>query len=79
MAQLKAREDLSVLLGALLLLPYVSKDNHFVGLLYYAVPIPALASQGGSKQDLCTERMKKGVLLLAVVLIQHSVGCALQL
>lgn len=59
MAQLKAREDLSVLLGALLLLPYVSKDNHFVGLLYYAVPIPALASQGGSKQDLCRENEKR--------------------
>lgn len=79
MAQLKAREDLSVLLGVLLFLPYVSKDNHFVCLVYYTVPIPALASQGGSKQDLCTEGMKIGVLLLAVVLIQHSVGCALQL
>lgn len=79
MAQLKAREDLSMLLGVLLFLSYVGKDNHFVCLLYYPVLIPALASQSGSKQDLCTERMKKGVLLLAVVLIQHSVACALQL
>lgn len=79
MAQLKAREDLSVPLGVVLFLPYVSKGNHFLHLLYYAVPIPALSKQRGSKQDLCTARMKKGVLLLAVVPIQLSVGCALQL
>lgn len=60
--------------------PTWAETNHFVPLLHLAVPTPALAShQSGSKQDLCTERMKKGVSLLAVVLIQHNAGCALQL
>lgn len=73
MAQLEARQDLSVLLRVLLFLPYVSRDKLLCSPSVLHC-LPALAShQSSSKQDLCTERMKKGFCLLAVVLIQHNV------
>lgn len=79
MAQLEARQDLSVLLRVLLFLPYVSRDKLLCSPSVLHC-LPALAShQSSSKQDLCTERMKKGFCLLAVVLISAQCGCVLQL
>lgn len=83
MAQLEAREDLLVLLRVSVFLPSVSGDkplcSPFVSHCPHPSPSQAISVAANRICGECTERRKKGVLLLAVMLIQHNTGCVLQL
>lgn len=75
-AQLEAREDLSVLPRVLLSLPCVKRQTT---LLLFCVSLSPPKPSEWQQTGFVHRRMKKGVPLLTVVLTQHNAGCAQQL
>lgn len=79
MAQLEAREDLSDPESFTFPALCKQRQNTFIPFCPDPLALQAVRATANRTCEEHTERRKKGVILLAAMLIQHNTGCVLEL